>query len=360
VALAVAAPALALLVALLQTMRLLPLVAGAGVSAGEAIIVGGLLAILVAAITLPAAAVLAVMAAFARLHGDGELLALEAAGIPPARVAAAPLLLCAAVAAAAGATSLYAEPAAYDALRGRLGALMVRATLGGVRPGVISEPVPGLTVLCRERQGERLEGLFIEDGREEGEATLLFAARGRLRLHEDRPAAVLELEEGALHTRDDAGTLVRARFDRLESALDLEAAWAELGVVVPARLGSTPSDLAAEAREGGADGSRAALLLHRRAAVAPSALGLSVLALLLGLGRRAGGRPWAVAAAAGLVLAFHLTARLAEAWVESGGIGAVLGAWIPTGITWLVAFGWVALGRTRVLCWNHSRGALPA
>jgi lipopolysaccharide export LptBFGC system permease protein LptF len=129
--------------------------------------------------------------------------------------------------------------------------------------------------------------------------------------------------------------------------------------VVPARLGRGPAELAADARAGGEAGARAGLLLHRRAAVAPSALGLSVLALLLGLGRRAGGRPWAVALAAGLILAFHLLARAAEAGVEAGGLDPALGAWIPAMITWIVAVGWVALARNRVLCWNQS-GVLPA
>ena len=158
----VAAPAICLLIGLLQVMRLAPLLAGAGIGIGESLELVSLVLVPLVTIALPAATVISVLMALGRLESDNELMALRAAGVGPARLAAAPLLLCAVVALATGACSLVAEPAAYDTLHRRLGGLLARATLGRVRSEVITEISLGLTVLGHRDGENRLERVFIE------------------------------------------------------------------------------------------------------------------------------------------------------------------------------------------------------
>jgi lipopolysaccharide export LptBFGC system permease protein LptF len=122
---------------------------------------------------------------------------------------------------------------------------------------------------------------------------------------------------------------------------------------VPERLGCGPAALAREAAAGGVAGRRAALLLHRRLAVAPGALALCLIALALGLGRRPSSRPWAVALGAALVLGYHLLSRLGEALVEAATIPPPGGGWLPALACWAVAA--VVLGRA-VLAARRDHG----
>jgi lipopolysaccharide export LptBFGC system permease protein LptF len=302
------------------------------------------------AVSLPTAAVVTVLVALARLRSDGELTALAACGAGALRVAAAPAVACAVVAIAAGSLSLFAEPAAYRSLESRLGALLARAALGRIRPGVIVEPVPALTVLARHRRGDTLEGVVIEDRRATPAAQLV-AASATLAPMPGRRAVRLVLADGEVHSRAPgeggrAGRLLIASFSRLEVTLALdEAAGGDggLATLLPRRLGQGPDALALAARSGGVAGREAALLLHRRLAVGPGAFALCLVALGLGLGVRLASRPWAAALGAALVLGYHLLSRLGEALVAAGALPAPAGGWLPA-VACLAAIA-VPLGR---------------
>lgn len=350
-ALALVAPALVALVALIQTMRLAPLVAGAAVEPAELASLAGCVAALLLPVALPAATVLALVAVLGRLETEGELSAMRAAGAGPARIAAGPLALAAAAAAAAGLAAVHLEPPAQGALRAGLARLMAEGAVRSLRPGVMAELAEGLTIRFLRQEGASLAGLFVED-RRDGRSAEIFASRGRLELGASPEALRLVAEEGAVFSRSSDGTLTRASFGRLETGLDLAGTRGGLEAVLPRRLAMTRAELARAARGGDLEGRLAAHLLHRRLALGPGALGLAVLAILVGLGAGGGrARPWALARAAGLVLAFHLVSRLGEAAASSGDLGPALGAWLPALAAWLFALGWVALRRARVLLW---------
>lgn len=324
----VAAPSISVLIGLLQGVRLAPLVAGADLGLTELAQVTGLMMVPLASVALPAAAVISLLVAFGRLAGDGELIALRAAGAGTARIAAAPLTLCALVSLATGASALWLEPAAYGELHLRLGGLLTRAALGEVRPGVITELSPGVTVLCRDRSQGRLEGVFIED-RRGASPVQLFAAAAELTPRTGRPAVRLVLEEGELQERGEDGALTRASFSRLETELELTEAAGELAAIVPPRLSRGPAELLAPEDRG------STLLLHRRLALAPATLGLCLLTIFLGLWRPAAGRPAAIVAAALMLLGSHLLTRAGEAAVGAEVLPAVAGGWLPAAVVWV-------------------------
>jgi lipopolysaccharide export system permease protein len=353
--LGIVAPALCILVALLQGMRLLPLVAAAGLAPSDLAAVGAALLVPLSAVALPAAAVISVLVVSARLEADGELLALRAAGAGPLRIAAAPAAVCLVVALGAGALSAFVEPAAARGLRERVGGLLVRAAVGRIRDGVVVDAAPGLTVRAARRRGARLDGVFVEDRRREP-AAQLFAATAHIVPARDRAALGLRLDDGELHGRTADGRRIWASFGRLETSVPLPAAEEALAAVVPRRLERDLAGLAADARAGEP---AAAFLLHRRLALAPGAFALCLLAVLLGTSGRVAARPWAVAAGAALVLAFHLAARLAEALVEAGAASPAAGGWLPA------VLGWAAVGATLLLrsaprlCSSKKRRGFP-
>lgn len=350
--LVIVAPALCSLVALLQVMRLLPLVAAAGLGADDVLTVSLALLVPLSAVGLPAAAVISLLVVTARLEADGELLALRAAGASSARMALAPAALCLIVALGAGALTLFAEPAAARTLQSRLNTLLVRASLGRIRDGLVVEPAPGLTVFAQRRRGNQLEGLFLED-RRQAPALQLFATKARVMPAGNRAALQLILENGEIQGRTVRGRRLRATFRRLETTLALPGATEALASVVPRRLGRDPWQLARDAR-GGEDSEAAALLLHRRLALAPGALGLCLLTLMIGLRGRITAHPWAVTIGAGLVLAYHLVARIAEALVEVDLLGRIGGGWAPVVLTW-TALGVMLLLRSPGRVWLRMK-----
>ena len=356
----IAAPSLCLLIGLLQAMRLAPLLAGAEIGAGESLELVGLLLVPLITIALPAATVISVLMALGRLESNGELLAMRAAGAGPTRLAAAPAFLCALVALTTGVCSLLAEPAAYDALHGRLGGLLSRATLGRIRSDVITELSPGLTVLGHRLEGNRLGRVFIEDRRED-QSVQLFSSTASLAPHPSRTELGLVLEDGALYRRSPDGTLTRASFSRLEAVFDLDDSARDLSAIVPHQLGKSPSELLAESARGGPEARPAQILLHRRLAAAPGALGLCMLTILFGLWRPASGRPVAVILGALLLLGYHLTFRAGEAAVEARLLPPFLGAWLGVASCWAAVLIVLVISRarrlrTRGVCLSPNEG----
>jgi lipopolysaccharide export LptBFGC system permease protein LptF len=345
IVLAITAPALCLLIVILQAMRLLPLVVAAELGVSDASQVIGLMFVPLSAVTVPAALVLSIMVVFSRLEGDGELLALRTCGISSTRLARAPGVVCLLVALGAGALTLFAEPEAYRSLDDRLGDVLVRASLGRIRPGVIAEPFPNLTVLADRRRGRHLERVFIEDRRRDP-ATVLTAREANLAPVRGQPAARLVLEEGSVQSRAGDGLLTRASFGRLETTVEIDSASAG-AAVIPPRFGLDLVALWREASAEGRPGREAALLLHRRLAVAPGALGLCLLALFLMLSRPIATKTWSIVAGAGLVLAFHLFSRIGEALVESSVLSPESGGWLPVALCWSALIVAVAVRRQR-------------
>jgi lipopolysaccharide export LptBFGC system permease protein LptF len=342
----VAAPAICLLVALLQGMRLAPVVAGADIAGLEAARLIGLLLVPLVSAVLPAAAVISLLVAFGRLAGDGELVALRASGVGSGGLAAAPVVVCAAVALTSGAVSIFGEPGAYTAMHRRLGELLSRAAMSRVRPGVICEPTEAITVWSQARRGNRLKGVFIED-RHSDPPVQLFAAAASFGPLAGHPAVRLVLEDGELQARAPDGTLTRATFSRLETVVELEGASRSLASLVPRHLGRSPWQLIDDARSDAPGARTAALVLHRRLSVAPGTVGLCVLTLLLVLWRPVPGRPLAIVLGALLLLGYHLLVRTGEAAAESGLVSPVAGGWLAAGASWLAVGSCVFISRVR-------------
>lgn len=345
IVLGITAPALCFLVVILQAMRLLPLVIAADLGVTDAAYLVATMFVPLSAVAVPAAAVLSILAVLSRLEGDAELVALRACGASSMRLARAPGAVCTAVAIGAGLVTLFAEPLAYRNLEDRLGDLLVRASLGRVRPGIIAEPVPDLMVLAKQRRGQQLEQVVIEDRRSEP-VTLLVARTASIEPTRGRPAARLLLEDGTVHSRARNGVLTRASFTRLEATLELDAAAVGIGVV-PARFGHDLMALWHEASAEGRTGREASLLLHRRLAVAPGALGLCLITLFLGLSRPIATKTWAVVFGACLVLGFHILSRVGEAFVEASVLSPGGGGWLPAIACWATLFIMVVLRRLR-------------
>lgn len=203
-----------------QALRELDLLTGKGQTFLIFLMATGLSLPGLVAIIAPVALFIAVVYTLNKLNGDSELIVMSAAGVAPARLAKPFIVLAAAVSLAVGVMAVWFIPSSFNELRNLI--TMVRADFvtNLVREGQFTRIDAGVTFSVRERAGESLLGIFIEDARDPARSLVYIAERGRVA--EAEGASYLVLEKGSMHTRSarEADSAVVA-FERY--AVDLAA-----------------------------------------------------------------------------------------------------------------------------------------
>jgi lipopolysaccharide export LptBFGC system permease protein LptF len=326
----------ALLFLTTQLIRVAPVFVGAGASALEIMSGLGLLLVPVVGWSLTPAFAIAVFAVVGRMDADGELTALDAAGIGRLRLAAAPLLVACVLAGLAAWIWLDAGPRSQARLRQMAADLAGRAVAGQIQPGRFSQPLPGVTVYADGAADGGYRGVLIEDTRQRSRPLRLIARRAAVRYQPAGPALAFRLQDGQAFVGGRRAP-VAVGFEQLDIGISLND---ELGrrlgflpwlMAVPtSRLVDPPPAHVSPAKWGFA--------LWRRVAGPCGLVALALAATVLALGGRWRRRGFAVAAAAGLFLLYHLLSRLGESLALDGAVDPALAALGPAAAVVLLAF----------------------
>jgi lipopolysaccharide export LptBFGC system permease protein LptF len=349
VALAVTGTAALFLVS--QILRVVPVFAGAGADAWTAATTLSWLLVPILGWALAPALVVAILVVFGRMEADGELTAIDAAGVSRLRLAAAPAVLALALAGVTGWIAVAAGPTCQRGLRARAFELAGDALVGRARPGVFHSPVPGVTLFARGIEADaaaghaprslRLEGVLLEDARDASRPALLLARRAVVRFDPAGGAIEARLSEGTAFLGDGAGAVVE--FDELDLGVDVIGDLAgRLGFIPGALTASTPELLGPPPP--GMSEVEWSFAFWRRVAAPVGLLTLAAAALVIALSSRLRGRGAGVVAAAALFLGFHLAGRLGESLAGGGSVPAWLAALAPAA---LVAFAACLAGARR-------------
>lgn len=158
----------------------------------------------------PFALVIGTAAVLNAMHGDSELIAINAAGGSHRRVLAPFLVLALAVAAASAWIGLFAGPDALQRLRDLTNAVRADIVANVVQPGRFVDIDDDFTFHIRNRAGDgSLEGLFIYDARDRTYVYTYSAQRGRVAELAGR--TLLVMENGTverIRRTDRSGTFV--------------------------------------------------------------------------------------------------------------------------------------------------------
>ena len=178
---------------------------------------------LVISVVLPVAAFAATAYGTNRLSGESELVAMQAAGLSPWRLAR-PVLIFGFVVSLMVAVLVHAlVPAARAQLAARQDQIAENVTAQFMRPGVFQYPVSGITLFIREISpvGE-LEGVFLEDARN-GEVATSYSAEKALIVKSETGPKLIMLNGmiQSLRPGETAQRLSVTRFD--DMAYDLAA-----------------------------------------------------------------------------------------------------------------------------------------
>jgi lipopolysaccharide export system permease protein len=292
-------------------------------------------------LALPISLMLGVLIGFSRLSRDGELDALQSAGVGFHRLVRPALLAALAITVVAGITVGFFQPYGRYAYQSMVFAITNASLHTFLRAGVFAE-LGTMTVLIEgiQPEGRRFDRVFIyEDGGEGGNQTTITARDGHVEGRGLNAPPVFLLQDGVrLEIRtatpapaqakpDEVGVL---RFDELRTELGLREQelfrargkdereftlielWQRRDNPPP---NIRPADIIAE--------------LHGRIVRILSIPFLPLLAIPLALGRRRSDRLQGIVIGMVALVIYHNVLDFGENLVESRKLGPLLGLWLP-------------------------------
>lgn len=180
-----------------QALRELDLITGKGQTMLVFLLVTGLSLPALVTVIAPVALFIATIYALNKLNGDSELIVMSAAGVPPGRVLRPFLVLGLVVSVLTGSMTLYFMPASFQQLRSLVTQIRADFVANLVKEGQFTTLDLGITFHYRERAGEALLGIFMQDRREAGRTIVYLAERGQT--VEADGGSYLVLEKGSIH-----------------------------------------------------------------------------------------------------------------------------------------------------------------
>jgi lipopolysaccharide export LptBFGC system permease protein LptF len=338
--LAIAVGAAMLIFLATQLIRIAPVFFGAGASFGETVSAIGLLLVPVATWALTPAFAVAAFALAGQMAEDGELTALDAAGVGRFGVITGPFVLALALTFLSAWLWIFACPDSQAMLRGYAAELAGKALNERLEAGFFTEPLPGITFYSDQKKGGRFQGVALEQACDAKRSTQLVASEGETFFCPSSRRLVVHLEKGTGFLGSDSKDAPRVAlsFEELYLRLPLDAILEDKLNFLPAvmaqptfrLMGSTPP---------GVNPAESSFALWRRIAGPIGFWIMSCLSLYLAFGATWRHRNAAIASAVCIFGFFHLAGRFGESLMDKGLITPRCAALAPLAIAgfWLIA-----------------------
>jgi len=183
-----------------QALRELDLLTGKGQTLFIFLTVTGLSLPALITVISPVALFLATIYALNKLNSDSELIVMSAAGMRPARLLRPFLVLGAFVCLVVGIITVYVMPASFQEMRNLVTKIRADFVATMAKEGQFITLDNGITFHYRERSGDALLGIFMEDQREKDKSIVYLAERGQT--VEANGQAYLVLEKGSVQRKE--------------------------------------------------------------------------------------------------------------------------------------------------------------
>ena len=175
-----------------QALRELDLITGKGQTILTFLTVTSLSLPTLIAIISPVALFIATIYTLNRLNGDSELIVMSAAGCSPRLLLRPFIALATLVCIGVGFVSLYMAPASFQELREIISRIRADFVANVVKEGQFTTLDSGITFHYRERNGETLIDLLMQDRRDRDRVSIYLAERGQMVEANDQSYLVLE------------------------------------------------------------------------------------------------------------------------------------------------------------------------
>jgi lipopolysaccharide export system permease protein len=180
-----------------QALRELDLLTGKGQTILVFLTVTGLSLPALITVISPVALFIATLYTLNKLNSDSELIVMSAAGMPPRRLMRPFVALGAFVCGVVGLMTIYLMPASFQELRDLVTKIRADFVANLVKEGQFTTLDNGITFHYRERSGNALLGIFMQDRRDKDKTIVYLAERGQTT--ESNGQAYLVLEKGSVH-----------------------------------------------------------------------------------------------------------------------------------------------------------------
>jgi len=175
-----------------QALRELDLITGQGQSLLVFLVFNLLSLPTLLAIVAPIALFAATLSTLNKLNGDSELIVMSASGVAPLRLALPFLFLSLLVAALAAWLSISVIPESFRVLRDLISHVRADVITKVAQEGRFTVLDSGITFHFREKKGDALEGVFMEDARDPDKPSVYLAERGHTVAMGDTSFLILE------------------------------------------------------------------------------------------------------------------------------------------------------------------------
>lgn len=199
--------ALTLIIWITQILRQLDLVTGQGQTLGIFMLVTLLSLPALVVIIAPVALFIATLYALNKLNSDSELIVMSAAGIAPGRLLRPFATIGVAVFALVASMTLYLMPQSFNTLRDVITNIRADFVSNIVKEGQFTTLDSGITFHYREKAGDALLGIFMQDERDPEKVAVYIAERGRTVTVDNQSFLVLEngsVQQQEKNSRDAA------------------------------------------------------------------------------------------------------------------------------------------------------------
>ncbi|MCP3101366.1 LptF/LptG family permease [Myxococcus sp. K15C18031901] len=298
---------------------------------------------------LPVAFLLAILLGLGRMGEDRELTALQALGIGPMRLLAAPLGVALAISLFMLLLTSTAQPWGLTGVKLLVSEVIRKNVVGDVKPGVFYEDLSKLTLYTEQvsTADGKWTNVLLQDEREPSSPMLVLAHRGQVGTSNSGEVLRFALENGEVHRsgRESKDYNV-IHFDGAEISVGVGASMSKRGRFTSSKEELTPGELLEAAREAEAKGesSRTILMaLHSRLGGSLAPIAFALLGTPLAIGRRQAGRAWGYLLTLGGYVFYYLLSRAFEQLGQQGKLPVVVAGQLANVVFMLV--GAVALYR---------------
>jgi lipopolysaccharide export system permease protein len=278
---------------------------------------------------LPIAFLLATLLGLGRLSEDGEINALQALGVSPAKVVRAPMLLSVGVTALLALLMSTAQPWGQEMVRQTAHDILRRNLMKDLKPGVFHEEVHGLTLYTGAIDPDgRLRQVLVHDERDPDRPLLVLASSGRL--SETRWENIIDfaLEDGVVHRASrETDEYAVVGFGHATLHAGVGTAYLRRNQLNNIRDQQSPGELLEAGRAAAARGEDPRpyeVTLHWRLGQMLMPLSFAFLGGPLAITRRRGGRAWGVLFTLVGYVGYYLLARLSVQLADSGALAPAL------------------------------------
>jgi lipopolysaccharide export system permease protein len=183
-----------------QALRELDLLTGKGQTILIFLTVTGLSLPALINVIAPVALFMATIYTLNKLNGDSELIVMSAGGMAPQRLLRPFIALAAFICIVVGMISLYLMPASFQELRLLFTRIRADFVATMAKEGQFITLDNGITFHYRERSGDALLGIFMEDQRDKKKPIVYLAERGQT--VEQNGQSYLVLEKGSVQRKE--------------------------------------------------------------------------------------------------------------------------------------------------------------